>query len=61
MSDLHLEAPKAYDFFEITPCAPHLALLGDIGNVIQHKVEFFDFLTRQLKKFCTVLFVPGNL
>lgn len=33
LSDLHLEAPKAYDLFDIVPKAPYLALLGDIGNV----------------------------
>ncbi|KAH8665288.1 hypothetical protein BGZ60DRAFT_506259 [Tricladium varicosporioides] len=37
LSDLHLEAPKAYDFFNIIPKAPYLALLGDIGNVASHK------------------------
>ncbi|KAH8796964.1 hypothetical protein F5882DRAFT_426339 [Hyaloscypha sp. PMI_1271] len=45
LSDLHLEAPKAYDVFNITPKAPYLALLGDIGN---------------LNQFRTVLFIPGN-
>jgi hypothetical protein len=33
LSDLHLEAPKAYDVFNIIPKAPYLALLGNIGNV----------------------------
>lgn len=60
ISDLHLESPKGYDVFAIVPCAPHLALLGDIGNVTPHKAEFLAFLTRQLKQFRTVLFVPGN-
>lgn len=32
LSDLHLEAKKAYDICEIAPKAPYLALLGDIGN-----------------------------
>jgi 3',5'-cyclic AMP phosphodiesterase CpdA len=60
LSDLHLEAPKAYDVFDIEPRAPHLALLGDIGNVAAHKPDFLGFLTRQLQRFRTVIFVPGN-
>ncbi|KAH6853858.1 Metallo-dependent phosphatase-like protein [Chaetomium sp. MPI-CAGE-AT-0009] len=60
LSDLHLEAPKAYDVFDIEPKAPHLALLGDIGNVTAHKHDFFGFLTRQLRRFRTVILVPGN-
>lgn len=60
LSDLHLEAPKAYDVFEIIPKAPYLALLGDIGNVASHRDEYFAFLTLQLKQFEAVLFVPGN-
>jgi predicted phosphodiesterase len=60
LSDLHLEAPKAYDVFEIEPKAPHLALLGDIGNVAAHRLDFQSFLTRQLRQFRTVIFVPGN-
>ncbi|KAK4242510.1 hypothetical protein C8A03DRAFT_40164 [Achaetomium macrosporum] len=57
LSDLHLEAPKAYDTFEIVPKAPYLALLGDIGNVAAHKDDLLGFLTRQL---VLVFFVPGN-
>ncbi|KAF7198641.1 hypothetical protein HII31_00380 [Pseudocercospora fuligena] len=60
ISDLHLESPKAYDVFDIVPRAPHLALLGDIGNVVAHKGEFFGFITKQLRQFQAVLFVPGN-
>ncbi len=60
LSDLHLESPKGYDNFEITPCALYLALLGDIVNVVQHEAEFLAFLTVQLRQFHTVLFVPGN-
>ncbi|KAK5942064.1 hypothetical protein PMZ80_006017 [Knufia obscura] len=60
MSDLHLEAPKAYDIFNIVPKAPYLALLGDVGNVAIHKDDFLAFLTVQLKQFRAVLFVPGN-
>lgn len=60
LSDLHLEAPKSYDIFNITPSAPYLALLGDIGNVVSHKDEYLAFLTRQLNQFRAVLFVPGN-
>ncbi|KAI0378372.1 Metallo-dependent phosphatase-like protein [Hypomontagnella monticulosa] len=60
LSDLHLEAPKAYDVFEITPKAPYLALLGDIGNIVSHKDDCLAFLTQQLRQFRVVLFVPGN-
>lgn len=60
ISDLHLESPKAYDVYEITPKAPHLALLGDIGNVISHKDDLLKFITSQLRQFQTVLFIPGN-
>lgn len=60
VSGLHLESPKVYDIFEITPKAPYLALLGDIGNVVPHKDDLFAFLTSQLKRFRVVLFVPGN-
>lgn len=60
LSDLHLESPKAYDIFDIVPRAPYLALLGDIGNIVAHKDDCLAFLTRQLKQFKAVLFVPGN-
>lgn len=60
LSDLHLESPKAYDVFEITPRAPYLALVGDIGTVVAHKADFLAFLKRQLSQFRAVLFVPGN-
>jgi predicted phosphodiesterase len=60
LSDLHLEAPKAYDVFEIVPKAPYLALLGDIGNIESHKDNCLGFLTRQLIQFRIVFFVPGN-
>ncbi|KAI9841436.1 MAG: hypothetical protein M1837_000712 [Sclerophora amabilis] len=60
LSDLHLEAPKAYDIFEIVPKAPYLALLGDVGNIASHKDDCLGFFTRQLNQFRAVLFVPGN-
>ncbi|KAG9231712.1 Metallo-dependent phosphatase-like protein [Amylocarpus encephaloides] len=58
LSDLHLEAPKAYDVFHIPPVAPYLALLGDIGNV-KHP-EFFAFLRAQLSRFKIVFLLLGN-
>ncbi|KAL2162437.1 hypothetical protein VTH06DRAFT_7350 [Thermothelomyces fergusii] len=60
LSDLHLDVPKSYNVFEIEPRAPHLALLGDIGNVVAHQDDFLRFLARQLQRFRTVMFVPGN-
>ncbi|OAG45195.1 hypothetical protein AYO21_00543 [Fonsecaea monophora] len=58
MSDLHLESPAAYDVFSITPKAPYLALLGDIGNIKDE--GFFHFLEAQLLKFEHVFFLLGN-
>lgn len=60
ISDLHLESPMTYDLFDITPTAPYLALLGDIGYIEAHNADCLAFLTRQLKQFKAVLFVPGN-
>lgn len=60
ISDVHLESPMAYDVFDITPTAPYLALLGDIGYIEAHNTDCLAFLTRQLKQFKAVLFVPGN-
>lgn len=58
LSELHLESPKAYDFYELTPTAPHLALLGDIGCVCDP--GYFTFLAKQLKQFRIVFHVIGN-
>ncbi|KAE8380661.1 acyl-CoA dehydrogenase/oxidase [Aspergillus bertholletiae] len=58
LSDLHLEAPEAYDLFDIPARAPYLALLGDIGNVQDNGL--FIFLEAQLQKFQIVLFLLGN-
>lgn len=58
LSDLHLESPKAYDFYEIKPSAPHLALLGDIGCVSDP--DYLTFLTTQLAKFRIVFHLLGN-
>lgn len=58
MSDLHLEAPAAYDVLEILPKAPILALLGDIGQASDP--GWIEFLERQLSLFRIVLLVLGN-
>lgn len=58
LSDLHLESPKAYDFYEIKPSAPNLALLGDIGCVSDP--GYLIFLTAQLAQFRTVFHLLGN-
>ncbi|RDW81520.1 uncharacterized protein DSM5745_05077 [Aspergillus mulundensis] len=58
MSDLHLESPAAYDVFKISPKAPFLALLGDIGYVQDD--GFFPFLRNQLASFKIVFLVLGN-
>lgn len=49
VSDLQLEAPAAYDVYEITPSAPNLAVLGDIGYTKDDGL--FDFLRKQLSQF----------
>ncbi|KAK7974297.1 hypothetical protein PG989_016145 [Apiospora arundinis] len=59
-SDLHLEAPKTYDIFEIVPKAPYLALLGDIGCISNAYEEYTQFLLAQLRNFKAVLLVLGN-
>ncbi|KAF4213941.1 hypothetical protein CNMCM5878_009861 [Aspergillus fumigatiaffinis] len=58
VSDIHLEAPPAYDLFDIPSKAPYLALLGDIGYVKDD--GFFVFLEGQLRKFQMVFLVLGN-
>ncbi|KAJ2983649.1 hypothetical protein NQ176_g539 [Zarea fungicola] len=58
LSDLHLEAPDAYDVFQIEPKAPYLALLGDIGYIRDE--GFFRFLRKQLQVFRVVFLVIGN-
>jgi hypothetical protein len=58
VSDLHLENPSAYDFFDIIPEAPYLALLGDIG-LFKHD-GFFSFIEAQLRKFKIVFLLLGN-
>lgn len=61
VSDLHLETPQirpTYGDFEIEPRAPHLALLGDIGNVCDERL--FLFLEKQLRQFQIVFFLLGN-
>lgn len=60
LSDLHLEISRSYDLFDIEPKAPILALLGDIGTIQKDKTDCLAFLTKQLRQFTTVLFVPGN-
>lgn len=58
LSDLHLEAPSAYDVFDIPVQAPYLALLGDIGNAKDD--GFFTFIEGQLYKFQVVFLLLGN-
>ncbi|KAF2490445.1 hypothetical protein BU16DRAFT_530931 [Lophium mytilinum] len=61
MSDLHLETPvtrPAYSQFVITPQCPNLALLGDIGNVVDPRL--LEFLRAQLQHFELVFFLLGN-
>ena len=58
LSDLHLETPSAYDVFDVSPAAPYLALLGDIGNTKDD--GYFTFIETQLHKFQIVFLLLGN-
>lgn len=53
ISDLHLETSPSYDF-DIKQTAPNIALLGDIGQVIDDGL--FIFLERLLSKYWNVFF-----
>ncbi|KAB8218090.1 acyl-CoA dehydrogenase mitochondrial precursor [Aspergillus novoparasiticus] len=62
LSDLHLEAPEAYDLFDIAPKAPYLALLGDIGNIVffllgNHEPYHSNWATARenMQKFSTTI------
>lgn len=57
MSDLHLETRLSCDFV-LKQTAPNLALLGDIGEVIDDGL--FAFLDMQLRRYWNVFFVLGN-
>lgn len=59
VSDLHLENQKAYDLFDVSPRAPYLALLGDIGYT-KHEEEYLGFIRRHLSTFKVVFLVLGN-
>lgn len=58
VSDIHLETPKGYGNFHISPEAPYLALLGNIGHV--HDPGYLDFLETQLMQFRRVFHVLGS-
>lgn len=57
LSDLHLETHPSYNF-PIKQTAPYLALLGDIGHVVDGGL--FEFLEAQLRKYWIVFFLLGN-
>ena len=57
-SDLHLEAPKSYDVFDLPAQSPCLALIGDIGCVKDEGL--LEFLKSQLERFKIVFFLLGN-
>lgn len=69
VSDLFLEIDNSYSTYVITPKAPFLALLGNIGRVGNMcrvgwpspiYSEFAQFLFRQLAQFRIVFFVAGS-
>ena len=55
ISDIHLEVNKD---FAVTPKAPYLALLGDIGD--PGSARYLDFLLEQAGKFEKVFVLIGN-
>ncbi|KAF8335291.1 Ser/Thr protein phosphatase superfamily protein [Cantharellus anzutake] len=63
LSDIHLEIERSqdtieYETFKVTPVAPILALLGDIGTA--NDPRLFEFIRTQLHQFKAVLYVLGN-
>jgi len=56
MSDLHLETYK--NPFPIEPCAPNLALIGDICYA--HHKNLIPFLEKCSESYENVIYVPGN-
>ncbi len=55
ISDIHLEVNKS---FEVTPMAPYLALLGDIGDPCSGR--YLNFLKKQASQFEKVFVLIGN-
>ena len=53
-----MENGSGYETFDIKPCAPYLALLGDIGN--SRDTKLYEFLEKQLHQFQKVFFLLGN-
>ena len=60
MSDLHLEIGRAYQTYDIVPCAPYLLLAGDVGRLQDYDL-YCEFLQRQCARFKKVCLVLGNL
>ncbi|OJD24743.1 hypothetical protein ACJ73_03898 [Blastomyces percursus] len=58
LSDLHSEAPAAYDVYSISPKAPILAVLSDAGYIKDK--GYFEFLRKQLANFRILFLVLGN-
>jgi hypothetical protein len=61
LSDLNLETPKARPSsveYRIQRQCPRLALLRDIGNVLDPRLV--GFLDRQLQQFEVVFYLSGN-
>jgi hypothetical protein len=57
VSDFHLETRASYDW-PFRQTAPNLALLGDIGQVVDDGL--YAFLEKQLRRYWNVFFVLGN-
>jgi len=58
-SDLHVEFHQFDSSTAVTPKAPYLALLGDIGVVADEPV-YQNFLLSEAKKFKKVFVIAGN-
>lgn len=58
LSDIHLEFLKKENIPKLTPVAPYLALLGDIGNPFQENYKLF--IDTVSKQFEHVFVISGN-
>lgn len=58
-SDNHLEFHKGINILDfVTPCAPNLAILGDLGY--PQLDNFKDFISQASQNYIKVFFFPGN-
>lgn len=59
ISDIHLEFYKDINILDfVSPCAPYLAICGDLGY--PHLDNFKEFITQASKLYTKVFYVSGN-